>query len=98
MRRKQTCSITTPIPHKKQFKFENDVLYVPLFLYCIKTRKSIHFINNGKKSSNSEQKKDKANPNSNYIVQTSWTFLRFIYRVCRLCQSFQSQQTVTKGK
>ena len=77
MRRKQTCSITTPIPHKKQFKFENDVLYVPLFLYCIKTRKSIHFINNGKKSSNSEQTKDKANPNSNYIVQTSWTFFAF---------------------
>ena len=25
-------------------------------------------------------------------------FLRFIYRVCRLCQSFQSQQTVTKDK
>ena len=62
---------------QKQFKFENDVLYVPLFLYCIKTRKSIHFINNGKKSSNSEQTKDEANPNNNYIVQTSWTFLRF---------------------
>lgn len=42
--------------------------------------------------------KDEANPNNNYIMHSSWTFLRFIYRVCRLCQSFQSQQTVTKSK
>ena len=42
--------------------------------------------------------KDEANPNNNYIMQTSWTFLRFICRVCRLCQSFQSRQTVTKSK
>ena len=42
-------------------------LYIYIHI-CIKTRKRTHFINNGKKSSNSEQTKDKANPNNNYIV------------------------------
>lgn len=76
MRRKHICSITTPILHKSSLNLK--------MTYCM-----FHFINNGKKSSNSEQTKDKANPNDNYIVQTSWTFLRFIYRVCRLCQPFK---------
>ena len=42
-----------------------------------------------KKAATENKRKTLANPNNNYIVQTSWTFLRFIYRVCRLCQSFQ---------
>lgn len=75
MRRKQTCSITTPILHKSSLNLKMTYCMFRFFiLYCIKTRKRTHFINNSKKSSNSEQTKDKANPNNNHIVQTSWTF------------------------